>query len=350
MAHKTKITALYERLSRDDKLQGPSNSILNQELLEPKAKRAARLAEGKGLLARKDFEAHKVLMGEIEKMNQEIDAAEAQLAQEARKAEEAVGRTVDSIRGTPEYARAFTKALLSGVKVKQAWGSEEYAPLTKALTESGGTPEGSDGGFLVPQDFDNTLYINGYGDRGEYLELWCRAEKWPAGAAICCPRGPVTPELSWDGRLIAAPTGARVQTGGYMTVEEKILDAVTPLVPECEENLYGGDAEEYCTYNFNEIPDGFGDNRAHAVRHLCQVHWFLLNPHGQPRRPQPRKKELRQALAAVRGLPHRRLSTPMNWTGSTMCTSSRRWTGRCDMAKLSVNGIDDLMLSLQEVF
>ena len=31
MAQKTKITALYERLSRDDELQDPSNSILNQE-------------------------------------------------------------------------------------------------------------------------------------------------------------------------------------------------------------------------------------------------------------------------------------------------------------------------------
>jgi len=30
---KTKITALYERLSRDDELQGESNSILNQELI-----------------------------------------------------------------------------------------------------------------------------------------------------------------------------------------------------------------------------------------------------------------------------------------------------------------------------
>ena len=31
MVHSTKITALYERLSRDDELQGPSNSILNQQ-------------------------------------------------------------------------------------------------------------------------------------------------------------------------------------------------------------------------------------------------------------------------------------------------------------------------------
>ena len=31
MTKRAKITALYERLSRDDELQGPSNSILNQE-------------------------------------------------------------------------------------------------------------------------------------------------------------------------------------------------------------------------------------------------------------------------------------------------------------------------------
>ena len=41
MAHNiAKITALYERLSRDDELQGPSNSILNQQaFLEDYAKR-----------------------------------------------------------------------------------------------------------------------------------------------------------------------------------------------------------------------------------------------------------------------------------------------------------------------
>lgn len=30
---KTKITPLYERLSRDDELQGESNSILNQDVI-----------------------------------------------------------------------------------------------------------------------------------------------------------------------------------------------------------------------------------------------------------------------------------------------------------------------------
>lgn len=82
-----------------------------------------------------------------------------------------------------------------------------------------------------------------------------------------------------------------------MTVEEKILAAVTPLVPECAENLYGGDEPEYCTFKFNEIPAGYGDNTAHAVRYLCQVHWFL--PLRQ--QPGPKKKALRRALAAQRG-------------------------------------------------
>ena len=91
-----------------------------QEWLELKAKRADKLKEGKDLLAKKDFEAHKALMGEVEKMNQEIDAAEAQLAQEgrfsdqddklkglyqdheARKAEEAKGKVIRSEEHTSE--------------------------------------------------------------------------------------------------------------------------------------------------------------------------------------------------------------------------------------------------------
>ena len=156
-----------------------------QELLELKSKRAAKLEEGSGLLAKKDLEGHKTLMGEIARMNAEIDAVEVQLAEEGRfdgadermkglhdscmaqQAEKAKGRAVDSIRRTNEYAAAFAKALRNGVKLRQAWGMEEFAPLTKALTESGGTPEGSDGGFLVPEDFDNLIHEY----EKEYLDL-----------------------------------------------------------------------------------------------------------------------------------------------------------------------------------
>lgn len=55
-----------------------------QELLELKNKRALKVKEGEDLLAKKDFAAHKNLMGEVAKMNVEIDAAEAQLAEDRK--------------------------------------------------------------------------------------------------------------------------------------------------------------------------------------------------------------------------------------------------------------------------
>lgn len=147
-----------------------------QELLELKSKREAKVAEGKDLLAKKDFVAHKALMEEVSKFNEEVAAGEQQMAEEgrfaegdeglalrhqahaAKQADKAKGKAVDDIRRSGEYATAFAKALQRGVKVKAAWGQEEYAPLTKALAETGGTPEGADGGFLVPQDFDNIIH------------------------------------------------------------------------------------------------------------------------------------------------------------------------------------------------
>lgn len=156
-----------------------------QELLELKNKRAMKLQEGQGFLVKKDLDAHKALMGEVAKMNAEIDAAEAQLAEEGRfddkdeklkglhlshkqqQEEQARIKAVDTIRSTNEYANAFAKALRIGMKVKKAWGVEEFAPLTKALQETGGAPEGADGGFLVPQDFDNMIHQM----EKEYLDL-----------------------------------------------------------------------------------------------------------------------------------------------------------------------------------
>lgn len=86
---------------------------------------------------------------------------------QAQQEEKAKGKAVDDIRRTNEYAMAFVKALRGGVKVRQAWGVEDFAPLTKALTETGGTPEGSDGGFLVPAEFDNLIHEY----EKEYMDL-----------------------------------------------------------------------------------------------------------------------------------------------------------------------------------
>lgn len=83
-----------------------------------------------------------------------------------------------------------------------------------------------------------------------------------------------------------------------MTLDSKIRAAVEPYVPVCVPDYYTGDAEEYCTYNYNEIPDVFGDNAPSAVRYLVQVHWYLP----LKRRPQPKKRQLGRALGRIQRL------------------------------------------------
>lgn len=60
-----------------------------------------------------------------------------------------------------------------------------------------------------------------------------------------------------------------------MNIDQKIQDAVKPVIPICVPKQYGGDAMEYCVYNYTEIPAAFGGNRARAVRYLVQVHWVF---------------------------------------------------------------------------
>ena len=149
--------------------------MTREELYELKHKRAQLVEEGKGLLARKDLEGHGAKMAEIDQLNGEINAAEKQLAEEGRfedgegglkalaaaqarqKDEARKTAAVDELRASGEYARAFAKAMRRGAQVKKCAGVEDLAPLYKALTESGGTPAGADGGFLAPIDFDHQI-------------------------------------------------------------------------------------------------------------------------------------------------------------------------------------------------
>ena len=162
-----------------------------QDFLELKHKRAEKLAQGQGLLEKKDLEGHKALLAEVEKLNAEIDAVEKQLAEEGRfsdgdsrmeamaaqyranQEDKAKGAAVDTIRRTNEYANAFAKALRAGATVKRARGVEGYEPLYKALQETGGDPEGADGGFLVPLDFDNLIheYEKEYVDLAQFFAV-----------------------------------------------------------------------------------------------------------------------------------------------------------------------------------
>lgn len=64
-----------------------------------------------------------------------------------------------------------------------------------------------------------------------------------------------------------------------MTLNEKIIAVVSPIVPVCVPDLLVTEAgetppEHYCTFNYTELPAGIGDNRAALTRALVQVHYF----------------------------------------------------------------------------
>lgn len=64
-----------------------------------------------------------------------------------------------------------------------------------------------------------------------------------------------------------------------MTLNQLIIDTVTPVVAVCVPDLLVTEPgetppEEYCTFNFSRYADALGDNRAHAMRALVQVHYL----------------------------------------------------------------------------
>ena len=66
-------------------------------------------------------------------------------------------RSLSDMRKSNEYARAFAFAIRNGFTPNTGRGVEQLKPLYDALTIGGGTPTGSDGGFLVPEDIDHQI-------------------------------------------------------------------------------------------------------------------------------------------------------------------------------------------------
>lgn len=77
-----------------------------------------------------------------------------------------------------------------------------------------------------------------------------------------------------------------------MSINSTIRTAITPIVTDCVPDQYTGTATEYCTFNYSEIPDAFGDELPEAIRYLVQLHYFL--PTGAS--PITKKKQLKNAL------------------------------------------------------
>ena len=54
-----------------------------------------------------------------------------------------------------------------------------------------------------------------------------------------------------------------------MTISERIIKAIKPIVPICVPNLYKGKALEYTTFTYSEFPDLHADGVPGAIRYLC---------------------------------------------------------------------------------
>lgn len=83
-----------------------------------------------------------------------------------------------------------------------------------------------------------------------------------------------------------------------MSINATIKAAVEPIVPICVPDLYSGTATEYCTFNYTELPDSFGDETPGAIRYLVQLHYFCpyIGKNGSYFNPYTKKKQLKNAL------------------------------------------------------
>ncbi len=149
---------------------------MKNKVYELKNQRNDWLEKARAARAGKDKEAYAAAMAEVKKLNEEIEQEEALQAEEGRftesdsnmmnlrqlqeqKKEEGKAQSrADAARSGAEYAQAFAYAIKNGITMRSGERDEKCKPLYNALTESGGTPAGSDGGFLVPIDFDNMIH------------------------------------------------------------------------------------------------------------------------------------------------------------------------------------------------
>lgn len=67
-----------------------------------------------------------------------------------------------------------------------------------------------------------------------------------------------------------------------MTIDERIVQAVSPVVSEVSPNEYTGDSLEYAVYTYTELPALHAESTPGAIRYLIQVSYYLpngVNPH-----------------------------------------------------------------------
>jgi len=109
-----------------------------------------------------DLEARQAALTDMNKRMAAMQLAYQTATQDAQErlqpaGEAAPSRELTDMLHSREYARAFAYAMQNNISRKNGYGNEKVKILYDALTEGGGTPTGSDGGFLVPEDLDTTI-------------------------------------------------------------------------------------------------------------------------------------------------------------------------------------------------
>ena len=84
-----------------------------------------------------------------------------------------------------------------------------------------------------------------------------------------------------------------------MTINEKIIQTVTPIVSVCVPDLYDPNqdeaADEFCVFAYTETPDFFTDNIAQLNRYSISLVWAMPIK----RSSMQKKKQLTDALTSA---------------------------------------------------
>ena len=107
------------------------------------------------------MEATRRMDARLRIMRDDLEAEEAHQREQLHGAQgnptDAYANRRREILRSNEYARAFAYAVQNGISLKKGRQDERCKILYDALTEGGGSPVGSDGGFLVPEDIDQSI-------------------------------------------------------------------------------------------------------------------------------------------------------------------------------------------------
>lgn len=144
-------------------------SNLHHKLYDLKHQRAGFLKDAQDALGRDDMTAYQAAMDKAAALVDQIDAQQTLINEMMRYQEgdmqggiqpqqhEQMPGSVTDMLSSREYARTFCAAMKCGLNPKQNRGDGRISMLMDALQETGGSPDGADGGFLVPTDMQTKI-------------------------------------------------------------------------------------------------------------------------------------------------------------------------------------------------